>query len=54
MTKYKFTTGVWKTIKNFLILWSPAILALLANVPVEYGAIAGFLSYLIKNYIENK
>ncbi|MCH7568406.1 MAG: hypothetical protein IIA87_03210 [Nanoarchaeota archaeon] len=54
MGKYKFSVGLKKTFKNFLYLWSPAILAFLAKVPIEYGAIAGFVIYFIKNYIQNK
>ena len=46
--------GIWKTIKNGLIFWMPALVAFLANVPVEYAVIAGFIIYLLKNYIANK
>lgn len=52
---YSLRIGLWKTIKNNgLIVWIPAILAFLANVPIEYAPIASFLIYLIKNYIQNK
>ena len=52
--KYSKLVGLQKSGKNFLILWAPAILGLLANVPLQYGAIAGFVAYFIKNYLENK
>ena len=52
--KYSFTIGLWKTIKNGLIFWFPALAAFLTNVPPEYGVIAGFVLYLLKNYIANK
>lgn len=54
MANYSFLTGLVKTLKNWLIVWAPALLLFLANVPVEYGAVAGFLTYLIKNYIQNR
>jgi hypothetical protein len=52
--KYSFLTGLKKTLKNVLIMFGPAILAFLANVPAEYAVLAGAVSYMIKNYIENK
>lgn len=52
--KYNFKTGLWKSLKNTLVVFVPAMLAFLANVPVEYTPFAGFLVYLIKNYIQNK
>lgn len=54
MTEYSFITGLLKSGKNWLVLWVPAIIAFLTSVPVEYGAVAGFLVYLLKNYIQNK
>lgn len=54
MTKYSFKTGLWKTLKNGLILLGPAIIAFLANVPVQYAPIAGLIAYMIKNYVENR
>lgn len=52
--KYSFWIGIKKTLKNWLVLWAPAVLAFLASVPVEYGALAGAAAYLVKNYIKNK
>jgi len=54
MKKYNFLVGVWKTLKNLLIVFAPAIMAFLLQVPIEYTPIASFLVYLLKNYIENK
>jgi len=52
--KYSLKTGLWKTIKNGLIMFVPAILAFLANVPVQYVPVASLIVYFIKNYLENK
>jgi len=52
--KYSFGIGLWKSLKNVLIVFAPALLAFLANVPLEYVPIASFIAYFIKNYIENK
>lgn len=52
--KYSFWIGLKKTIKNCLVVFAPAILAFLANVPAEYGVIAGFVTYLFKNWLENR
>ncbi len=52
--KYSFKTGLMKTLKNGLVMFVPAILAFLANVPAKYTPVAGLAVYLIKNYIENK
>ena len=52
--KYSITTGVWKAIKNCLIIWAPAILAMMANVPVEYTPIASLVVYFLKNLLEYK
>lgn len=52
---YSLKLGIWKTIKNNgLIVWIPALLAFLANVPIEYAPIASFIIYLIKNYYYNR
>jgi hypothetical protein len=60
---YSFQIGLWKSLKNTLIVIGvPAVLFLLDNwvnwFPDEYKTIGlpifGFLSYLVKNYIENK
>ena len=50
--QYKFWIGAKKSIKNNLIIFTPAILAFLANVPIKYTPIASFIAYMIKNYIE--
>ncbi len=52
--KYSMKTGIWKTIKNGVIFWFPALAAFLTNVPTEYAVAAGFVLYFIKNYIVNK
>jgi len=61
--KYKISTGGWKSLKNVLIVWAiPAVLLLADNytewVPNKYhvpaAGILGFVSYFIKNWIENK
>jgi len=49
---YSFWIGVWKSIKNNLYIWIPALLAFLANVPPKYTPIASFVVYIIKNYFE--
>jgi len=51
---YSFWVGMSKTLKNVLVMFGPAILAFLANVPAEYSWLAGALAYAIKNYLENK
>lgn len=51
---YDFLIGVAKAVKNGLIFWTPALLAFLANVPAEYGVVAGFIAYLLKNWYENR
>jgi len=52
--KYSFLLGLKKTAKNVLVLFAPALLAFLANVPAEYAWLAGAIAYAIKNYLENK
>lgn len=63
MGKYKVKTGIWKSIKNVLIVWGiPAAVLLLDNytewIPYEQQKIAipiiGLIAYFIKNYVQNK
>jgi hypothetical protein len=62
MADYSFLMGVWKSLKNTAIVLAPAFaaayLAFIANLPVEYQGVAatigGFLTYLLKNYIQVK
>ena len=63
MAKYSIKTGLWKSIKNVVIVMGiPALVLLLDNytqwVPNEYNAIAfpiiGLISYFVKNYVQNK
>lgn len=54
INKYNIWTGLWKTIKNNLVIWVPAILAFLVHVPIQYTPIASLIAYFIKNFIENK
>ena len=49
---YSWKTGGWKSIKNWLIVWSPAILAFLLNVPAQYAGLGGLIAYFIKNFIQ--
>ena len=51
---YSVKTGLWKTLKNGLIWFGPAILAFLANVPAEYAGVASIVAYLLKNWYENR
>ncbi len=51
---YSLKKGIWKTVKNGLIMFVPAFLAFLASVPIEYTPIAGIIIYFIKNFIANK
>jgi hypothetical protein len=59
---YSFGLGLWKSLKNSLIVLIPALsagwLAFAANLPSEYQLfvpfIGGFLAYLVKNYIQVK
>ncbi|MHA1303816.1 MAG: hypothetical protein ACTSPI_08950 [Candidatus Heimdallarchaeaceae archaeon] len=50
--KYSWKIGIGKSIKNNLIIFVPAILAFLANVPPKYAPIASIIVYFLKNYIE--
>jgi len=50
--KYSWKIGIWKAIKNNLIVFIPAILAFLANVPAKYAPIASVIVYFLKNYVE--
>lgn len=59
---YSIGIGIWKSIKNTIIVLLPAFAAswaaFVANAPTEYALIypiiGGFFAYLIKNFIENK
>jgi len=55
---YNFWLGLWKSLKNSLVVLAPAILAFLANLPedqiIKYALPLGFVTYLIKNYIQVK
>lgn len=51
---YNWKTGVWKSIKNNLVIWLPAILAFLANVPPAFVPFASLIVYFIKNFIQYK
>ena len=53
-TNYSLWIGIWKTIKNSLVLLGPFLLAVLAGVPQEYAIVTGPIAYLIKNWIENR
>jgi hypothetical protein len=54
MADYNFLIGLWKTLKNGLIWWAPAIIAFLSNVPVEYAGLASVVLYIFKNWYENR
>ncbi len=49
---YSFWIGVWKAVKNNLWIWTPALLAFLASVPVKYAPIASVITYVLKNAYE--
>ena len=59
---YSFGLGLWKSLKNTVVVFLPAIaagwLAFSNNVPTEYAGlvafISGFLVYMLKNYIQVK
>ena len=51
--EYSFLTGVWKTVKNNLIIWGPAVIALLLNVPPKYTPIASVVVYFLRNLIKH-
>ena len=60
---YSFKTGLWKSLKNTLIVVGiPALILFVDNwttiLPDEWNTYAapimGFISYLVKNYIENR
>jgi len=55
---YSFWTGLWKTIKNGLIVLAPSIVAFITNLPADiqtvYAMPIGFILYFIKNYIQNR
>jgi len=60
---YSFKTGLLKSLKNIVVVIGiPAVIFLIDNwtqwIPDNYNAVAlpifGFLSYLVKNYYENK
>ena len=59
---YSVKTGLWKSVKNTVIVLVPAFLAggaaFATNVPANYqpvvAAIGGFVVYFIKNFIQNR
>ena len=59
---YSVKTGLWKTLKNTLVVLAPAAVAawaaFAANVPTEYQPvvtfIGGFLGYFAKNALTYK
>jgi len=63
MTKYSFKIGIWKSLKNLaIIVGIPALVLFVDNwtqiIPNEWTVYAvpimGFISYFVKNYIENR
>lgn len=52
--KYNFWIGLVKMVKNSAVLLIPFSLALLASIPLEYAWMAGPLTYMLKNWYENK
>lgn len=52
--KYSFWKGLWKTIKNSVILLVPFLIAVLAGLPIEYAWIAAPIVYFLKNLYENR
>ena len=62
-TKYKLSIGLWKSLKNTaIVIGVPALIFLIDNwtqwIPSQFNVWAlpvfGFLSYLVKNYVEYK
>jgi len=62
-TTYSIGIGLWKSLKNVVIvLGIPALVLLLDNwtqiIPEEWNVYAlpviGFLSYMVKNYVQVK
>jgi len=55
---YSFWLGVWKSLKNGIIVLAPSIIAFLSNLPPEiaatYAMPIGFVLYFLKNYIQNR
>ena len=52
--EYSFGKGVWKTVKNSLILLVPFVIAILAGLSPEYAIITGPVIYFLKNLYETK
>ena len=53
-TKYSALVGIWKTLKNSAWLLIPFVLAVIADVPIEYAWVSGPVVYFLKNLYENK
>jgi len=62
-SKYSKLVGLWKSVKNVLVVWGiPAALFLLNNwldwVPTKYQAsltpVMGCIAYFVKNWVQNK
>ena len=62
-TGYSIKTGLWKSIKNTAIIVDiPALILFVDNwtqiIPNEWNVYAapimGFISYFVKNYIQNR
>jgi len=62
-TEYSFKIGLWKSLKNTLIVVGiPALVLFVDNwttiIPNEWNVYAapimGFAAYLVKNYLQNK
>jgi len=61
--QYSFGIGIWKSIKNVLIVMGiPALVLLIDNwaniIPDEWHTVAtpimGLIAYLVKNWTQNK
>jgi hypothetical protein len=59
---YSVVIGVWKSIKNNLIVFAPSIIAaglafvdaLPPGIKVEYALPLGLVTYFLKNWHQNK
>jgi hypothetical protein len=59
---YSVTTGIWKSIKNGLIVIGPALVAgvleffnaLPPDISTKYALWIGLATYFIKNWFENR
>lgn len=58
MGDYSFKIGIWKSVKNTLIVLAPALISFIANLPdevtVKYAMPLGLICYFLKNLVQVK